>query len=207
MISKNDIEFLINLQHELNTQDNDCNADPVFWGIMQKSEVAAYPGCGSELSIRYDGKVYHDDKDDLKELTELLLEELSEYDISDEINELITINDYCDLMTYHDLDAEIMESDIADELCTSTGAFLTKKAAKEYIQKFSYNHKKPHTYAMTAYRNFELEHLITILKDTDFGKLLKIISEEEQQNATCLDVFKGVISEKDEPVNVSVKTQ
>ena len=37
-------------------------------------------------------------------------------------------------------------------------------ACKEYIEKCHYNHSKPHTYAMTAYRNFELERLLNILK-------------------------------------------
>jgi hypothetical protein len=45
-----------------------------------------------------------------------------------------------------------------------TGAFLTKRACKEYIERFGYNHYKPHTYAMTAYRNFELERLLKILR-------------------------------------------
>lgn len=34
-MTKEDIEFLRDLQHELNTQPNDGNADPVFWGIIQ----------------------------------------------------------------------------------------------------------------------------------------------------------------------------
>lgn len=45
-----------------------------------------------------------------------------------------------------------------------TGAFLTKRACKEYIEHFGYNHIKPHTYAMCAYRNFELARLLKILK-------------------------------------------
>lgn len=40
-------------------------------------------------------------------------------------------------------------------------------AKKEYIKKYSYNHRNPHTYAMTAYRNFELERLLNILKTID----------------------------------------
>ena len=31
-ISDEDYEFLAELQHELVTQDNDGNADPVYWG-------------------------------------------------------------------------------------------------------------------------------------------------------------------------------
>ena len=37
-ISKEDYEFLKDLQNELNTQENDCNADPVFWGVEETVE-------------------------------------------------------------------------------------------------------------------------------------------------------------------------
>ena len=38
---------------------------------------------------------------------------------------------------------------------------------KEYVEKYTYNHSQPRTYAMTAYRNFELERLLNILKTID----------------------------------------
>ena len=55
-----------------------------------------------------------------------------------------------------------------EELSTRTGAFLTKEACKKYIERYRYNHSEPHTYAMTAYRNFELGRLLDILKNIDF---------------------------------------
>lgn len=33
-INKLEIDFLVNLQKELNTQTNDGNAQPIYWGIM-----------------------------------------------------------------------------------------------------------------------------------------------------------------------------
>ena len=51
-----------------------------------------------------------------------------------------------------------------------TGAFLTKRACKNYIERYGYNHNDPHTYAMTAYRNFELVRLLNILKTIKFEK-------------------------------------
>jgi len=41
----------------------------------------------------------------------------------------------------------------------------TIELEKEYIEKYGYNHNQPRTYAMTAYRNFELMHLLKILKN------------------------------------------
>ena len=35
-ISKKDIEFLKELQHEMLTQDTVCQADPRFWVVQQK---------------------------------------------------------------------------------------------------------------------------------------------------------------------------
>jgi hypothetical protein len=37
-ISQEDYEFLKDLQNELNTQENDGNADPVFWGVEETVE-------------------------------------------------------------------------------------------------------------------------------------------------------------------------
>ena len=51
----------------------------------------------------------------------------------------------------------------------NTGAFLTKRACQKYIDKFGYNHRDPKTYAMTAFRNFELERLLNILKNLKFN--------------------------------------
>jgi hypothetical protein len=34
-ISRDDYEFLKGLQHELNTQTTDGNAQPVFWGVSE----------------------------------------------------------------------------------------------------------------------------------------------------------------------------
>ena len=37
-ISQEDYEFLKDLQNELKTQENDGNADPVFWGVEETVE-------------------------------------------------------------------------------------------------------------------------------------------------------------------------
>jgi hypothetical protein len=45
-VSKEDYDFLKELQHELNTQDTDGQADPVYWSVMESREV---------LTLQYDG--------------------------------------------------------------------------------------------------------------------------------------------------------
>lgn len=37
-LNEKDYEFLKELQHELNTQENDGNANPVFWGVEETVE-------------------------------------------------------------------------------------------------------------------------------------------------------------------------
>jgi hypothetical protein len=66
------------------------------------------------------------------------------------------------------LEVRLVDVEKRSEISRQTGAFLTKRACKEYIDCYGYNHVQPHTYAMTAYRNFELEHLLKILKTMEF---------------------------------------
>jgi hypothetical protein len=61
-------------------------------------------------------------------------------------------------------DVRVVYESIEERISRETGAFLTKRACKEYIERYGYNHSKPHTYALTAYRNFELARLLKILK-------------------------------------------
>ena len=55
-ISQEDYEFLKELQHELNTQENDGNADPLFWGVEETCEECrgADGDFGGDPYIRYD---------------------------------------------------------------------------------------------------------------------------------------------------------
>ena len=66
-ISQEDYEFLKHLQHELNVQKNDGNAEPVYWGVSEiyeefRGESGDY---GGEPYIKYD-----DGKLSLKEAVE-----------------------------------------------------------------------------------------------------------------------------------------
>lgn len=169
-VSKEDLEFLKDLQHELNTQTNDGNADPVFWGVIEDYEALTFDGDG-EVRIPHDDGAY-----DLEEL-------VSEIDADSEYFS-VSLKDAWTQVDKSDID-EVMDFvnenwnegniigkpywvEIKQKLSRNTGAFITKRAAKEYVEKYSYNHNNPHTYAMTAYRNFELERLLKILKTMQF---------------------------------------
>lgn len=169
-IDDNDYEFLKELQNELNTQSTDGNAQPVFWGVMETHEVAVPEDCGDKCKITYD-----DGWMDIEEAVEEVNEAIIEYspDLQNEWKEVDKEDPYelCEFMKEKlkwDSIYDYVEVRDQDMLSTYTGAFLTKRACKEYIEKYGYKHERPKTYAMTAIRNFELEHLLNILRGIKF---------------------------------------
>ena len=162
-LSEQDYEFLKELQHELNTQTTDGNAQPVFWGGMETREEGVPDGCGEPRVYMGDGGTLS--LNDAIEYTEEYItdenreqwERLDKTSMDDFVgfcNEELRWNE-----------VRIVDVDKKSRLSETTGAFLTKRACQQYIEKYGYNHSNPHTYAMTAYRNFELERLLTILRN------------------------------------------
>lgn len=172
-LSDQDYEFLKELQHELNTQENDGNADPVFWGVEETVEECR----GGDGEYGGDPYITYDDgKLSLEEAIEEVEDELKnnpEYSDEwlhkewEEVDKSCA-EDVCEFMTgmlrLEGIYGVVYVEDVK-RVIPFTGAFLTKRACKEYIKKYGYNHNDPHTYAMTAYRNFELERLLTILRN------------------------------------------
>lgn len=177
-ISQEDYGFLKDLQNELNTQENDGNADPVFWGVEETvEECRGGDGeYGGDPYITYDdGKwsleeAIEEVEDELKNNPEYsdewLHKEWEEVDKScaEDVYEFMT-----DMLHWEGIYGVVYVENVK-RVTPFTGAFITKRACKEYIKKYGYNHNDPHTYAMTAYRNFELGRLINILKSLNFEK-------------------------------------
>lgn len=167
-VTQEQYEFLKNLQHELLTQPTDGNADPVFWGVIEEKEIGVPDGCGEpriylgdgvvntlEEAVAYVDEWIEDCDDETKNVWDDVDKEWSE-DVVDFIK------------TYIDMQCRLVSVDKKRELSDETGAFLTKRACQEYIDKYGYNHTNPHTYAMTAFRNYEYDELINILKTINF---------------------------------------
>ena len=127
MISKENVEFLIDLQNEILTQETNNPDKPTVWSITENKERAAYPGCGDDYCVKFDEKTYY--SSDLQELKEKLKTEHSRSEHTNrEIDELVDLEEAYMLIT--DLcfiGAELIEFEIVDELCSNTGAFLTKR--------------------------------------------------------------------------------
>lgn len=174
-MNKQDLEFLIELQHKLNTQENDGNADPLFWGVMEEKKVPAYPGCGngSELVIESEGNYQDDELGELKEWMDD-----TGYFNDCELESIYDLNDAEEALVEKGIDCEIYSYSLEDVLSKNTGAFLTKEACQHHIKINGHNLSKPRTYAMTAFRNFEYEQLLKILKTADFESELKVQANE-----------------------------
>lgn len=168
-MTKEQYEFLKNLQAELRTQENDGNADPVFWGVIETRLNVTAEGCGDPKIFSDDGIV------ELEEAVAIIDDEVAELDedTKDRWND-VDRRDVEDVFDFIKYDLEWNNYDLywyeeRDALTTDTGAFLTKNACKQYIEKYGYNHNNPRTYAMTAYRNFEYGNLLKVLKSIDLG--------------------------------------
>ena len=169
-LSQEDYDFLKDLSHELNTQPNDGSAEPLFWGIMEKTEVLAPEGCGRpkirhddgawefDEAVSYVNDIIHEYDEDIQSEWQNIDKDFPE-DVCEFMQERLKW-DFCDLYWAEDKDV----------LSRNTGAFITKRAAKNYVEKYAYNHNQPYTYAMTAFRNPEYERLIKILKSIKFDE-------------------------------------
>lgn len=169
-----DYEFLKELQKELNTQDNDGNANPVFWGVEEICEECR----GSDGNYGGEPRIHFDDGDwtleeAVQEVDDIFENEPEEY--SEDVRKRweTEIDKSCAEDVFEFMSDElgwnfvynVVYVEEVRRVTPYTGAFITKKACKEYIERYGYNHNQPRTYAMTAYRNFELSHLLKILKN------------------------------------------
>lgn len=168
-IGSEDYEFLKNLKRELVTQGTDGNAQPVFWGVMTSEWVPVPDGCGDAFIV-YDGM-----RCDLGEILDMADGNIPGFD--DDVRDEWSATDRSDMEAvacfvkeHMDRDCRVACFEKKDRLSAETGAFLTKKACEGYIDRFGYNHCEPRTYAMTAYRNFELERLLKILSSLEFDE-------------------------------------
>lgn len=163
-MKKKDKEFLRDLQDELRRQSNEANADPVVWGIMERHEQLVPFGYGDEwVAVSPEGTWFS-----LKELVEKAEDYVSE-DSSleepwDDVDKKLMTDVVRFLDAYCEEEYEVMDIKHEDRIAQGTGCFLTKRAATEYVRRFGYNHSNPRPWSMCAYRNFELERLLTILK-------------------------------------------
>lgn len=177
-----EIQFLKDLQQELKTQDNDCQAAPRFWALMDYRWVETSPDEHERISI-----VFPEEYEDYV-LDELVLDIINynpncsycytvDYDAVKELRELADyfMTDEDELLKWFqtNIDSEAyLVYEKEEEFVVPNTMFLTKQEAKNHIKLNHYHYtSKVHTYAMTAWRAPKVEKLLDILENFDWGSL------------------------------------
>ena len=156
-------EFLKDLQHELKTQDTDGQAAPRYWMVMEKEMVATPQGIGDAYIHMGDGAVYT-----LDEAVQFVYDNNEFFDDNTTTRwKGVDKKDFDDVLEFikdvFGCGEEVWQEE-RDRISHFSGAFLTKRECQRHIDANKHHYCKPHTFAMTAYRNYELEKLLVILE-------------------------------------------
>lgn len=184
-LTHDEIEFLSQLQQDLLRQEtsiryNDCQASPRFWGIEEDDYVyrADSEYGGDEVLYDSPNDTHFDNLQDAKDFYKDYFDEFLQYEEDKEyykqqFKDIVTLEELHEFLNDNDIydGTQVVYRETTSKISRNTGAFLTKRDAKEYIERFGYNHNNPRTYAMTGYRNFRLEKLLSIIMTTNWEKL------------------------------------
>lgn len=146
MLTDEQRAFLIELQEELNTQDTVGQADPRFWVVRQKVAVP----CPDD----WDPDFY-----------EFVTDDGDSMEI--ETDESETVGSVLELIGLESV--EMLRPMRYENAVVPDTMFLTLRECREHIEANHYHYKKPHPYAMTAWRSPQVEKLIQILQTADWG--------------------------------------
>lgn len=176
MLSNSDLEFLINLQNQLKTQNTDCQASPRFWVVGEEKKEFGIEDGYEDGTVLIDTDLYDDEvANEIEEASSCIIkkyndtlstEQLINISNAYSIEELASYLNEIGYDNYKSLNYKINKTIAENTL------FITKESCKQHIQKNSYNYKNPHTYAMTAWRSPEIERLWKILEETDWNKYI-----------------------------------
>lgn len=197
-ITKEELDFLSDLQHELNTQDHVGQADPRFWVIMGQEKQVVPSGYEDDV-VLYDDNAAEKLADGMDDIIKFLnkkfkdddepwtiTQECSSYTIKskedDEYDEYL-----CDL---EELEEWLHKNNHKDytfhyysckPMVYPNTMFLTEKAAATHLRQNDYHYDATaHTYAMTAWRSPDVEKLIKILQTVDFSNIISnVIANKE----------------------------
>lgn len=203
VITTEEINFLKDLQHRINTQDHISQADPRYWVIRDYKKHYGKDLNNSdgwviidttEGDTLLDSKNVVDDasscKNYLEAVIRTVLNEIKENDMLPEhfnedcFDSTKWKKDVVDLSYNVESFVENLNDfiDWADrfavveyeDIATDSNAFLSHEAAQAFLKSNSHHFSdNAHTYAVTAWRNPDAEKLIKILHEVDFDKLLQ----------------------------------
>lgn len=173
-----DIQFLKELQSELNTQENDFQASPRYWALMDYKWIVTAEDYHDRVSL-----FFTDDCESvlLDEYVEDIVNGTSDHEFTEEqIEALKEIREWESEEEVVDWIKENVRSDCylvyekEESFIVPNTMFLTKAEAKKHIELNHYHYTdKVHTYAMTAWRAPKVERLLKILETFDWDCISK----------------------------------
>lgn len=198
-INVDDLGFLEQLQHELNTQPHLCQADPRFWVIRdyeyreatENDEIDAVElfedGEGETISLEeavmraYKDELDLGGEDHAKEWLEdkwLKLDENGavqpQYLLADTFKDVV--EDYAEHNMMKCVFLTKQWKIVANTM------FLTLREAKDHLETNYYHYtNEARTYAMTAWRSPDVAQLIKLLHEVDFNELSELVSKAEKE--------------------------
>lgn len=174
-MNKEDIEFLKDLQREIKTQDDDCQADPRFWVVGETKRQWGISPDFAEGSALIDGDEGGAVAESIEEAIKYIQENNEDYfdnKFSDEDFEYIfDIDELVTLLELKGFDTYSCNYYRDEHTVVEDTFFLTKRACKQHIKLNDYHYNKPHTYAMTAWRSPEYERFIAIFKSMNLDEI------------------------------------
>ena len=198
-INVDDLGFLEQLQHELNTQPHLCQADPRFWVIRdyeyreatESEELDAVElfddGEGETMSLEeavmraYKDELDLGGEDHAKEWLEdkwLKLDENGavqpQYLLADTFKDVV--EDYAEHNMMKCVFLTKQWKIVANTM------FLTLREAKDHLETNYYHYtNEARTYAMTAWRSPDVAQIIKLLHEVDFNELSELVSKAEKE--------------------------
>lgn len=178
---KESINFLKDLQkimkHE-GEHDNDCQAFPRYWVVMDYRTVPAHPDHAEGVQYYFNGGdfISFENTGDLQSFLQDYLhlelhEELIEKYLKDENMAFEEIWEW--VLDNHNEHNYFDEKTVNEEyFIVPNTMFLTKEEAKRHIHGNKHHYtKKAHTYAMTAWRAPKVKKLLKIINEFDWDSV------------------------------------
>ena len=176
-MKKEDIKFLKELQHEMLTQDNDGQSQPIFWVVMDERKIYNDDDYDRQ-EIIFEGEIIGETLKDLydflidyNEIKVLCDEDYDYIEIKDN-NSTVTLFDIEECVSYlnNELDYDIyLDNYKMENFIVHNRIFLTKRECKEHIEVNKHHYDNPRPYRMTAWRSPQVEKLYDILLNTDWN--------------------------------------
>lgn len=181
-LTNENITFLQTLSKEMREQDTLCTAAPRLWVIRDVKEIPTSDDYADGYQAFDDDNCEELDSDDLDEKILLMIEEEGIEIVNSFLKRNESMNLELSQLVDWGLDMKVELLELFGEnvrlipyteeifITDTAGSFLTNKAAKEHIKANKHHYTdKVHTYCINSWRNSEIEQLVSILENTDWG--------------------------------------